>query len=205
MTEMMMKSGVPRHFLQFYRAVCSNTLFSNTSALTNSLLFRSNSTCKFLEHLVLSNTSGFQFCGPLARTNFLSALCGLPNKRPRKSRVQEVIRVRKPLSGGAPWTPKHLFYCVSLQSGRGGPISADFLNPWLSGLLSFAEGGGSSPQKLPLEDLAFWAPNCQFSFWISVALGQFQGPLDIQNSPPSNFRRFDPPIPVSNLFPSFQT
>ena len=58
--------------------VCSNTLFSNTSALTSSLLFRGNSTCKILEHLVWSNTSGFQFWGPLARTNFLSALCGLP-------------------------------------------------------------------------------------------------------------------------------
>ena len=52
--------------------------FSNTSALTNSLLLRTNSTCKILEHLVWSNNSGFQFWGPLARTNFLSALCGLP-------------------------------------------------------------------------------------------------------------------------------
>ena len=68
----------PLHFLNFNRAVCSNTLFSNTSALTSSLLFRGNSTCKILEHLVWSNTSGFQFWGPLARTNLLSALCGLP-------------------------------------------------------------------------------------------------------------------------------
>ena len=37
------------------------------------------STCKILEHLFWSNTSGFQFWGPLARTNFLSALCGPPN------------------------------------------------------------------------------------------------------------------------------
>ena len=58
--------------------VCSNTLLSNTSALTNSLLFRANSTCKVLEHLVWSNTSGFQFWAPLARTNFLSVPCGLP-------------------------------------------------------------------------------------------------------------------------------
>ena len=36
----------PLHFLHFNGAVCSNTLFSNTSALTNSLLFRANSTCK---------------------------------------------------------------------------------------------------------------------------------------------------------------
>ena len=68
----------PLHFLHFSGAVCSNTLFSNASSLTNSLLFRANSTCKVLEHLVWSNTSGFQFWGPLARTYFLSALCGLP-------------------------------------------------------------------------------------------------------------------------------
>ena len=68
----------PLHFINLNGAVCSNTLFSNTSALTSCLLFRGNSTCKILEHLVWSNTSGFQFWGPLARTNFLSALCGLP-------------------------------------------------------------------------------------------------------------------------------
>ena len=69
----------PLHFLNLNGAVCSNTLFSNTSALTSSLLFRGNSTCNILEHLVWSNTSGFQFWGPLARTNFLSALCFLPS------------------------------------------------------------------------------------------------------------------------------
>ena len=53
----------PLHSLRFNGVVCSNTLFSNTSALTNS-------TCKGLEHLVWSNTSGFQVWGPLARTNF---------------------------------------------------------------------------------------------------------------------------------------
>ena len=37
---------------------------------------------KVLEHLVWSNTSGFQFWGPLARTNFLSALCGRPIQAP---------------------------------------------------------------------------------------------------------------------------
>ena len=60
----------PLHFLNLNGVVCSNTLFSNTSALTSSLLFGVNSTCKILEHLVCSNTSGFQFWGPLARTNF---------------------------------------------------------------------------------------------------------------------------------------
>ena len=70
----------PLHFLNLNGAVCSNTLFSNASALTSSLLFRGNSTCKILEHLVWSNTCGFQFWGPFARTNFLSALCGLPTK-----------------------------------------------------------------------------------------------------------------------------
>ena len=37
---------MPPSFLHFYGANCSNTLFLNTSALTNSLLFRANSTCK---------------------------------------------------------------------------------------------------------------------------------------------------------------
>ena len=68
----------PFIFLNLNGAVCSNTLFSNTAALTSSLLFRATSTCKILEHLIWSNISGFQFWGPLARTNFLSALCGLP-------------------------------------------------------------------------------------------------------------------------------
>ena len=36
----------PLNFLHFNGAVCSNTLFSNTSALSNSLLFSANSTCK---------------------------------------------------------------------------------------------------------------------------------------------------------------
>ena len=66
------------NFLHFNGAVCSNTLLLDTSALTNSLLFRASSTHKILEHLVWSNTSGSQFWGPLARTNFLSALCGPP-------------------------------------------------------------------------------------------------------------------------------
>ena len=76
----------PLHFLHFNGPVCSNTLVSNTSALTNSLLFRANSTRKILEHLVCSNTSGFQLWGPLARTDFLSALCGPPKNAPRFSR-----------------------------------------------------------------------------------------------------------------------
>ena len=36
----------PLHFLHFNGAICSNTVFSNTSALPNSLLYRANSTCK---------------------------------------------------------------------------------------------------------------------------------------------------------------
>ena len=72
----------PLHFLHFNGAVCSNTLFSNTSALTSSPLFRANSTCKGSRTPRWSNTSGLQFCEPLARTNFLSALCGLPKDVP---------------------------------------------------------------------------------------------------------------------------
>ena len=37
---------MPPLFYSFYGVVCSNTLFSNTSAFTNSLLFWANSTCK---------------------------------------------------------------------------------------------------------------------------------------------------------------
>ena len=36
----------PLHVVLFNGAVCSNTLFSNTSVLTNSLSFRANSACK---------------------------------------------------------------------------------------------------------------------------------------------------------------
>ena len=36
----------PLHFVEFNGVVSSNTLFSNTSVLTNSLLSRANSTCK---------------------------------------------------------------------------------------------------------------------------------------------------------------
>ena len=54
---------MPPSFLNLNGVVCSNTLFSNNSALTSSLLFRGNSTCRILEHLIWSNTSGFQFLG----------------------------------------------------------------------------------------------------------------------------------------------
>ena len=69
---------MPPSFLSLNGVVCSSTLFSNTSALTSSLLFRANSTCKILEHLVWSNTSGFRFWGPLARTDFLSHFAAFP-------------------------------------------------------------------------------------------------------------------------------
>ena len=73
------QGNLPPSFLHFIGAVGSNTLFSNTSALTNSLLFRANSTCKgsrtprFVEHFWVP------ILGLLAQTNFLSALRGLPN------------------------------------------------------------------------------------------------------------------------------
>ena len=88
----------PFHFVLLNGAVCSNILFSNTSALTSSLLFWGNSTCRILEHLVCSNTSGFQFWGPLARTNFLSALCGLP-KNARRTNGSIFMRPPVPLRG----------------------------------------------------------------------------------------------------------
>ena len=91
----------PLSFLTLTGVVCSNTLFSNTSALTSSLLFWGNSTCNVLEHLVCSNTSVFQFWGPLARTNVLSALCGLPKqgnkKKTGKGRTEnlKILSVKK--------------------------------------------------------------------------------------------------------------
>ena len=101
---------MPPSFLNLNGVVCSNTLFSNTSALTSSLLFWGNSTGKILEHLVWSNTSGFQFWGPLARTNFLSVLCGLPTlvecydgrlqTFPRGSPCNHLIRANRASSGG---------------------------------------------------------------------------------------------------------
>ena len=45
-------------FLHFNGAVCSNTLFSNTSALTNSRLFRANSTRKGSRTLLGSSFGG---------------------------------------------------------------------------------------------------------------------------------------------------
>ena len=71
-------NSCPYHFLHFNGVVGSNTLFSNASALTNSLLFRANSTCKssrtrrLVEH----------FWVPILRAScsnkLLSAVCGLP-------------------------------------------------------------------------------------------------------------------------------
>ena len=92
----------PLHFLNLNGVVCSNTLFSNTSALTSSQLFKGNSTCKILEHLVWSNTSGFRFLGPLARTNILSALCGLPIFTLKKSRADKGTRTQTFWSGYLP-------------------------------------------------------------------------------------------------------
>ena len=43
----------PLHFLNLNGVVCSNTLFSNASALTSSLLFREILHAKVLEHLGL--------------------------------------------------------------------------------------------------------------------------------------------------------
>ena len=104
----------PLHFLHFNGVVCSNTLFSNTSALTNSLLFMANSTRKILEHLVWSNTSGFQFWGPLARTDFLSALCGPgPPTQGKKKHIN--IDKFAGFSRGTGWVAK---ICLCVFSGR---------------------------------------------------------------------------------------
>ena len=59
-----------------------------------------------LNGVVCSNTSGFQFSGPLARTNFLSALCGLPKSfRVITSFSSNPLRVKK-------YTRKAKLVCV---------------------------------------------------------------------------------------------
>ena len=89
----------PLHFLHFNGVVCSNTLFSNNSALTISLLFRANSTCKGSRTpRLVENTSGFRFWGPLARTNVCLALCGLPRKG---GGALESALGSRPISGGS--------------------------------------------------------------------------------------------------------
>ena len=61
-----------------------------------------------------------------------------------------------------------------------------------------ARGGWELTRKLSLESLDFWPPNCGFFYRISVERVKNQGPPKIQSfHPPSNFRRFDPPIPIS--------
>ena len=103
----------PPSFLHFNGVVCSNTLFSNTSALT--ILSYAGQ----ILHARFSNTSfartlpGFQFCGPLARTNVLSALCGLPKKVPRKNRVTLLVGIEMSFSRYRDFS---IFFSVSRSS-----------------------------------------------------------------------------------------
>ena len=64
------------------------------------------------------------------------------------SRVQEVVTVRQLLSSGVHKHPKHTFYCVLVQSGRGGWSVTDLCwlleKPWFPGLLSFSEHSGEN-------------------------------------------------------------
>ena len=60
-------------------------------------------------------------------------------------------------------------------------------------------GGGNSPRKLSLESFDFLTRKSRIFDRISVEKGQIQGPLKSQNfHPPSNFRRFDPPLSRSS-------
>ena len=71
----------PLHFLHFNGAVCSNTLFSNTSALTNSLLFRANSTFARFSNTSFGRTLlGSNFGGLLLEQTFCRhfAWCDTP-------------------------------------------------------------------------------------------------------------------------------
>ena len=68
----------PLNFLRFNGAICSNTLFSNTSALTNALLFRANLHAKVLEHLVWS-LLGSNFGGRLLEHIFCRHFAAFPD------------------------------------------------------------------------------------------------------------------------------
>ena len=70
--------GADSNFAHFSGVVCSNTLLSNTSVLTDSLLFRGNATCKGSRTPRLLKHFCVPILGPLARTNFWSAPCSLP-------------------------------------------------------------------------------------------------------------------------------
>ena len=77
----------PLHFLHYINGVvCSNTLFSNTSALTISLLFKANSTSDYMQRF--SNTSfgrtlpGSNFGGLLLEQTFCRHSAAFPNTIP---------------------------------------------------------------------------------------------------------------------------
>ena len=78
-TRRLFKESAPFAFFILMGSFAQTLFSSNTSVLTNPLFCRANSTARF------SNTSfGRLFWGPLARTNFLSGLCGLPTTPPQK-------------------------------------------------------------------------------------------------------------------------
>ena len=69
---------MPSSFVKFNGVVCSNTLFSNTSVLTNSLSFRAMSTFKGSRTLRLVEHFWVPLLGASCSNKLLSALCGLP-------------------------------------------------------------------------------------------------------------------------------
>ena len=58
--------------------------------------------------------------------------------------------------------------------------------------------GGTRPKVAPRR-LGLLIPKVAIFYWISVERGQFQGPWRFKISPPSNFRRFHPPLSRSPI------
>ena len=100
----------------------ARTLFSRTH-LPYAILCYSGQTlhAKVFKHLLWSNTSGFQFWGPLAPTNILSALCGLPISVVSGRSRFGLVRLRfgkgtvqaVPVCGSGGSSSKKVFLCFS--------------------------------------------------------------------------------------------
>ena len=86
---------------------------------------------KVFEHLVWSNTPGFQFCGPHTRTNFLSALCGLPTQvwgAQNAHPMQDILLVRS-LSLSLSLYDSGTHFWVTFESLWGGALGVTFKSP----------------------------------------------------------------------------
>ena len=89
----------PLHFLHFYGVVCLKALFSNTSALTNSLFFMANSACKgsrtprLVEHFRVPN-----FGGLLLEQTICRQCVAFPTWCPRAWKTRHRVNVKQLLT-----------------------------------------------------------------------------------------------------------